>query len=388
LIVGPAATIESIETLLVDLPTIRAHRLAMTTMQSQTLLIVRLRCSDGIEGIGEATSIGGLAYCDQSPEGIKLAIDAYLAPLLKGSDACNVNSAMARASKHVQGQSFAKSAIETALLDAHGKRLGLPVHALLGGAVRERLPVLWTLASGDSARDIEEAQGLIEQRRHRMFKLKVGYGDPMAQVAHVTRIKQALGEGVAITVDVNQAWDEVTATRAIARLEAAGVDLIEQPISLRDRAGLARLAARFDVPIMADEGLCDATDAYEHAKAAAADVFALKISKAGGLHATLRVAAVADAAGIGLYGGTMLEGTVGSIASAHAFVACPTMSWGSELFGPLLLKDDVVVERPTYRDFELELPAGPGLGVALDTDKLDHYRRDRIRATVAMTREG
>ena len=68
-------TIQSIEAILVDLPTIRAHKLAMTTLTRQTLVIVRLACSDGLTGLGEATTIGGLAYGDQSPESIKSAID-------------------------------------------------------------------------------------------------------------------------------------------------------------------------------------------------------------------------------------------------------------------------------------------------------------------------
>jgi muconate cycloisomerase len=380
---GHTARIESIDAILVDLPTIRAHKLAMTTMMRQTLCIVRLRCSDGIEGLGEATSIGGLAYGPQGPEGIKLTIDAYLAPLLAGADATNVNAAMAMAGRAVQGHSFAKSAIETALLDAQGKRLGLPVHALLGGAVREELPVLWTLASGDSARDIAEAQQLIAERRHRVFKLKIGSGDPDRNVLHVGAIKQALGPDIRITVDVNQAWDESTATRCIARLQDLGVDLVEQPIPRTNRMGLARLAARFDVPIMADEAIDGPEDAFDLAREGAADVFALKISKAGGLFATLRTAAVGDAAGISLYGGTMLEGSIGSIASAHAFAACPQLRWGTELFGPLLLQDDVVQARPVYRDFCLQLPHAPGLGVDLDTDKLDFYRRDRTSVAVA-----
>src|SRR5205814_2952241 len=135
----------------------RAHKLAMTTMSRQTLVIVRLVCSDGLTGLGEATTIGGLAYGEQSPEGIKLTIDTYIAPLLRGVAATNVNAAMQRVAASVQGNSFAKSAVETALLDAQGQRLGLPVHALLGGAFRDSLPVLWTLASGDAARDVDEA---------------------------------------------------------------------------------------------------------------------------------------------------------------------------------------------------------------------------------------
>ena len=111
-------TITRLETLIVDLPTIRPHKLAMHTMQNQTLVILRLHCSDGIEGIGEATTIGGLSYGNESPESIKTNIDSYFAPLLIGQDASNLNAAMLRVEKVVRGNTFAKSALETALLDA------------------------------------------------------------------------------------------------------------------------------------------------------------------------------------------------------------------------------------------------------------------------------
>jgi len=378
-------TVHSIDAVLVDLPTIRAHKLAMTTMMRQTLVIVRLTCSDGITGIGEATTIGGLAYGDQSPESIKSAIDVYIAPLLAGQDATRVNVAMKRLGESVQGNSFAKSAVEVALLDAQGQRLGLPVHALLGGALRNALPVLWTLASGDASRDVDEALALIEARRHKVFKLKIGSHPLADDIAHVRAIRRGLGDDVMLTVDVNQAWDEPTAVRGIAALEAAGVGLIEQPVARRNRRALGRLAARFDVAIMADEAVHDAIDAFDLGRDSSADVYALKISQAGGLWPTLRAAAVADAAGVGIYGGTLLEGSVGSIAAAHVFAACPTLAWGTELFGPLLLKDDVVVDRPSYRDFELQLPQTPGLGVQLDADKLAFYRRDRVSQSVAVT---
>ncbi|MBY4947248.1 muconate/chloromuconate family cycloisomerase [Cupriavidus respiraculi] len=374
---GTTPTIVSVEAILVDLPTIRAHQLAMATMQRQTLVIVRLRCSDGIEGLGEATTIGGLSYGDESPEGIKLTIDTYLAPALANEDATNVHAAMARLGKVARGNRFAKSALETALLDAQAKRLGVPLSTLLGGAVRPALPALWTLASGDTTRDIEEAERLLGERRHDTFKLKIGRRALREDVAHVAAIKRALGDRARVTVDVNQAWNEAEAATGIAMLEAAGVDLIEQPTPREQRTALARLAARFVVPIMADEAVCGPEDAMELARLGAADVFALKIAKAGGIFGMLRTAAVGDAAGIALYGGTMLEGSIGTIAAAHGFCTLPQLAWGTELFGPLLLKDDIVVERPTYRDFMLHLPQGPGLGLALDEDKLAHYRRDR-----------
>ena len=65
----------SIDTLIVDVPTIRPHVLAMATMHSQSVVLVRIQADDGIQGIGEGTTIGGLSYGDESPEGIKLAID-------------------------------------------------------------------------------------------------------------------------------------------------------------------------------------------------------------------------------------------------------------------------------------------------------------------------
>jgi len=374
-------TVHSVEAILVDLPTIRPHQLAMATMQQQTLVIVRLRCSDGVEGIGEATTIGGLSYGDESPEGIKLTIDTYLAPALAGLDATNVHAAMARLNKIARGNRFAKCALETALLDAQAKRLGVPLSTLLGGAVRPTLPVLWTLASGDTQRDIDEAETLLAGRRHNTFKLKIGRRSVRDDVAHVSAIKRALGERARVTVDVNQAWNEADAATGIAMLEAAGIDLIEQPTPREQRGALARLAARFVVPIMADEALTGPEDAVELVRGACADVFALKIAKSGGIHGMLRTAAVGDAAGIALYGGTMLEGSIGTLAAAHGFCTLPQLAWGTELFGPLLVKDDIVTERPVYRDFDLHLPAGPGLGLVIDEDKLAFYRRDSVRVT-------
>ncbi len=367
--------IESIETLLVDLPTIRPHKLSMTTMACQTLVIVRMRHSDGIEGLGEGTTIGGLSYGPESPESIKRNIDAYLAPLLVGQPATNINALRVRLARHARGNAIAKSALETALLDAQGKRLGLSVAELLGGARHTHLPVLWTLASGDTQRDIDEAFQRLGDRRHCDFKLKIGANAVEADVRHVAAIKQALGERASVRVDVNQAWDEATAVRGIAALQDAGIELIEQPIPAREHAGLIRLARRFVVPMLADEAVQDARDGFSLAAAGFSGGYALKIAKAGGPLGVLELAHVAGAAGIGLYGGTLLEGTLGTAASLHAWATLDEMTWGSEMFGPLLLTDDIVAEPLHYHEFGVDLPRGPGLGVVLDEDKLAHYSR-------------
>jgi muconate cycloisomerase len=371
------ARIEDVETVIVDLPTIRPHRLSMTTMKGQTLMIVRIRMSDGIVGIGEGTTIGGLAYGPESPEGMKLAIDTYITPILLQSDPNRVGPTMGAINKAVQGNNFAKCAIEMALVDALGKRNRLTASELLGGRFHDRLPVAWTLASGDTGADIAEAEEMLARRRHNIFKLKIGRGDPRQDIAHVATIKRAVGDRASVRVDVNQAWSEAVASRCLPLLRDAGVDLIEQPVALRNIGGLARLARETNVAIMADEALSGPETAFQLAQSAAADVFALKIAQSGGLFATARVAAIAEAAGIGLYGGTMLEGGVSTAASAQLFSTFPRLDWGTELFGPLLLAEEILEEPLEYGEFSLKVPTGPGLGISIDEDHLNRFRRDR-----------
>lgn len=376
--------VERVETLLIDLPTIRPHKLSMATMNGQTLMLVKVHCSDGIVGIGEGATIGGLAYGGESPESMKLAIDTYFATVMVGQDATRVQALMARLGKMVRENRFAKSAVETALLDAQGRRLGLPVSELLGGRRRDRLSVAWTLASGDTAKDIVEAEQMLSIRRHNIFKLKIGARPIREDVAHVAAIKHALGDRGAVRVDVNMAWSETEAVYGMAALAAAGCELVEQPVA--SAAALARLMRRFPVALMADESLHGPESAFEIARVHGADVFAVKVEQSGGLFNALRVAAIADAAGIELYGGTMLEGAFGTIASAHAFSTFANLQWGTELFGPLLLTEEILATPLDYSDFELTVPDGPGLGITLDEDRIRFFQRDGLRRTVSIAK--
>lgn len=371
-----SAIIERVETCLVDLPTIRPHKLSVATMHGQTLMLVKVFCSDGVVGMGEGTTIAGLAYGPESPESMKLAIDAYLAPAMIGKDATRIQALMAHLGKLVKVNHFSKSALETALLDAQGKRLGVPVSELLGGRRRDRLAVAWTLASGDTAKDIAEAERMLEARRHKVFKLKIGAKPLKDDIAHVAEIKKQLGERGAVRVDVNMAWSETQAAWAIPALADAGCELVEQPVA--SAAALARLMRRFPVALMADEILQGPESAFDIAKQQGADVFAIKIEQSGGLFAAQRVAAIADAAGIELYGGTMLEGAFSTVASAHLFASFANLQWGTELFGPLLITEEILATPLEYRDFELTVPNGPGLGIELDEAKVKRFVRDGL----------
>jgi muconate cycloisomerase len=244
--------------------------------------------------------------------------------------------------------------------------------------------VLWTLASGETDKDIAEAERMIAERRHDAFKLKIGKRPVAEDVAHVGAIKKALGDRASVRVDVNMAWDETTARIGIDMLADVGCDLVEQPIIRHNRAGMARLAARARIPIMADEALVGPPSAYDYASHAAANVFAVKIEQAGGLVAARQVQAIADASGIALYGGTMLEAGIGTVASAHVFATFPSLAFGTELFGPLLLTEEILEEPLDYSDFALTVPSGPGLGIALDEDRVAFHRRDAASRTTSL----
>jgi muconate cycloisomerase len=269
----------------------------------------------------------------------------------------------------------AKAAIETALFDAVGKTLGVPASLLLGGAVRDRVPVLWTLASGDPGQEIEEAERKLAARLHDTFKVKIGAQPVDADLARLRRLAAALGGRATLIVDANQAWDEPVATRALPALAELGIRLVEQPLPAWNLAGMARLRARSPVPLMADECVFSAHDMLAVAAAGAADVVSLKLVKHGGLLGVRKVAAVAEAAGIGLYGGCLLESSIGAAAHLQVFAGFRELGWGCEHFGPQILTDDLVTEPLRFADCQVELPQGPGIGVTLDRDKLRRYAR-------------
>eukprot|EP01137_Pigoraptor_chileana_P026143 Opistho-2@96663 len=150
--------IARIETLILDIPTIRPHKLSFGAISRQSPVIVQLWLDDGACGFGEAATIGGPSWNEESPESIKHAIDAYLAPVLLGQDGRCFGAALARMDTACKGNAFAKSAVEMALIDAVARSLQLPAWQLLGGKRHQSLPLAWTLASGDVNRDLEEAQ--------------------------------------------------------------------------------------------------------------------------------------------------------------------------------------------------------------------------------------
>jgi muconate cycloisomerase len=367
--------VETVRTTLVDLPLRRPHQFRDSTMEAQAVLLVRVTTGDGVVGVGEGVVPGGPWWGGESVETMQVVVDRYLAPLAVGADLGRLPALRDRMDRLVAANPFAKCALETAMWDAWARTLGLPLHALLGGRCRDALPVTWAIGAADPDVVVDEALAKVESGGHTSIKLKMGALEPAADVARVEKIASSLAQVTSVRVDLNGAWDELTATRLLPRLEQAGIDLVEQPTPAWDVDALARLCALLRIPVMADESLRSDHDALTLAARRAADVFSLKIGKSGGYLATQRIAAVAQAAGIACHGGTGIESSLGTLAGAHLLATLPAVTWGSELFGPLLMTDGLLAEPLDYRDGALHLPDGPGLGIDLDEDRVARYAR-------------
>lgn len=370
-------TIDGVETTLIDLPLRRVQRFAAVGANSTAVVLVRIRTTDGIEGIGEACTPSGPWWGGESVESIKLMIDTYIAPLLQNQDPFDTRGLMKRIDRKLFGNAFAKAAVEMALLDIQGKAANLAVCDLLGGRQRRSLPCSWPLASGDPGAEIEEAESRIEARQFNIFKLKMGFLDPEEDVARACAVAAALEGRASVRVDPNESWDETICKWAIPRMEEAGVCMIEQPIARDDLAGSARITGRSRAAVMLDESLCTEKDMLRIARLRAADMVSIKVMKSGGLLPSRRIADIAEAGGISLYMGTFLECSVGTAANMQLAATFGDLPFGGELSGPGLLAQDIAVRAARYEDFELRLEDGPGLAVEVDEDKVQAFRRDR-----------
>lgn len=366
--------ITAVQTILADVPTRRPHAMSFGTVMLQNFVIVRLRTDAGLEGLGEAAITGGPTWNEESAETVKAVIDRYLAPVLMGQDPFQAEYLHREMDRAAKGNHFAKAAVEFACFDLMGRALRVPVSTLLGGAVRDRIPYSWSLATGDVAQEIAEAKALADQGNV-LFKVKVGVRPAAEDVGRLQRIAAALPSPVKVRVDANQGWDEPTTLRTLPLLETIGLDLLEQPVPRWNLDAMARITAASRLPIMADESVCTIQDCLEAARRHIAHVWSLKMTKAGGLLRAKQAAAIAEAAGIPCYVGSMIETRIGTAASAHFCAATPVVTQGCELFGPLLLADDLTREGIRYEAGHVLVPDGPGLGVSLDEAKLERYGR-------------
>ena len=182
-------------------------------------------------------------------------------------------------------------------------------------------------------------------------------------------MRETVGEGVSLSVDANQGWSAATAIAVLNDIACYDVEHCEQPVPKWDHVALKAVRDASPIPIVADEACFDHHDAYALARTRAADMFNIKLSKSGGIHTALKIAAVAESAGMKCMVGCMLEAKIGITASAHLAAARPVINY-ADLDGILLHSEDPFTGGVTVEGDELVLSEAPGLGVDVDPEYL------------------
>jgi len=361
---------------LADIPVKRPHKMSFTTLEAVNFAFVRLETSDGLVGWGEAACLGGPTWSEESSESVAVTIERYIAPWLVGRDATRIEAVSREMARRVQGNPFARAAVEMALWDLNGRALGVPVHRLLGGRVRDNVPLSWSLAVESSDGEVAEAREKVAHG-HRIFKIKTAAHPVAHDVERVRRLREAVGPEISLRVDANQGWDRATALQAIRALEPYRLDFVEQPVPRWDGEGMAEIARAVTVPVMADESCCSIHDALAIARRGGVSILALKLTKSAGILGTMAIARIAEAAGMSCYVGCMIETSLGTAAYLQVALAAAPVTWGCELFGPLLLEGDVVSRPVRYANGAILALDGPGLGVEIDEARLKEWSRPR-----------
>ena len=175
----------------------------------------------------------------------------------------------ARMDRSIKGYPYAKAAVEFAAYDLAGRQWGLPVHRLLGGAVRRRIPITHSIGL-IGAEEAEREVAQVAEEGIRTIKIKVGV-DPDRDVDMVRRIRETVGPGIALCVDANQGYRTPgEAIRTYRRMERFDLIYFEQPVE--GIARLAEVARAIDAPVMADESAWNAARRHrDHRKARGAN---------------------------------------------------------------------------------------------------------------------
>ncbi len=317
----------------------------MSSSEYRDTLFVRLT-RDGITGVGEGAPI--VRYQESALEGQK-ALEGLRAQLERADPWARVRL-LDELGRLLSGQYAARAAVDIALHDWVGQKLGQPVYRLFG-LDRADAPVT-TFSIGIDTPEATRAK-VREAEAFPVLKIKVGLDTDEPTIEAVRSVTKK-----PLRVDANEGWkDKEEALRKIKWLETQGVELIEQPLPAALLDEQRWLRARVSMPIFADESCLRPTDVPKIADAY--DGINVKVDKAGGLLATQRMIDAARAHGLKVMLGCMVSSSVAITAAAHL---SPLVDF-ADLDGNLLVGNDPFVG-VKVQEGRLVLPEGPGLGLA------------------------
>lgn len=380
-------TIKGVETVHIALPTRRVHKWTGLTEPIGGYVLVRMTGDDGAVGWGESPALkdwGGDwgRYFGETSGTTTLVVEKYLTPSVLGVEAANIAELHRRMDAAIRGYPYAKAAVEMAAYDVAGRSLGVPVWTLLGGRVRDRVPVTHSIGLLPIKEAVPECVQVVKEGV-RTIKIKVGV-EPARDVEIVRRVREAVGPDVDLCVDANQGYASPReAIRTIQAMEPYRLTYAEQPVEGISR--MAEVARAIATPVMADESAWTAHDVLEIVERGAADIVSIYTTKPGGLFRALEVAAVARAAGLRCNVNGSVETGVGNLANVHLAAAAPAVTLScvvpvstpaeaqrGQLAG-IYYTDDLIERAFDFNDGAIAVPDGPGFGIDVDLAKVRRY---------------
>ena len=365
-------TVIGMRVYLVEIPVRAVHSHGSGDVETIRSVILELNTDAGINGWGEASPWAVFTGTVEANIG---ALQVHLRPLVLGADPFRVESLLAQADKALVHCSEAKAALEMALLDIVGKAVGRPVCDLLGGRCRDAIPLSFSIANPNFDEDLETVQALLADGV-KLFKLKTGSASHAFDLQRLETLREK--HEIDLRVDYNQGMQPFEAISRLRDIETFRPTFIEQPVPRQNLETMAEIARILDTPLLADESVFSPRDALLGAQQRIADLFSLKVMKSGGIRRALEVAAIARAAGIGVYGGCMFETGIAHAAGAHLMAVIPDLTLGCEFYmATYYLREDLLAEPFPVRNGQVIVPTGPGLGIEVDREKLKKYTQER-----------
>ncbi len=369
----------------VTVPMEATLRWSMGVETGTTRGIIQVHTDEGIVGIGE--TYGGNA--------VEHAL-AIAKPLVIGLDPLHIGVLMHRLnvfciSYESQVPPVVRAGIEMACLDAAGKALGKPVHALLGGAIRERIElcayVFYRYASDDGAigpvdtpaEIVAHTQRLIDRHGFSTIKLKGGVHHPNEEIKALVALRERFPDAP-LRWDPNAAWSVETSIRALKRLAAAGVELeyMEDPTANLEGMSQVRQAIH-DVPLATNMCLVAWEQLAPGIRMRAVDVVLSDVHYWGGLRQNLKMMAVCEAfqVGVGMHSDRELGISTAAMLHLASLPQNLTYAIDSHYHDQV---DDILVKPLRYIDGHMAVPTGPGLGVEVDWDKVGRYHEAYLKS--------
>jgi L-alanine-DL-glutamate epimerase-like enolase superfamily enzyme len=346
------------------------HNLA--THEGSDNLVLRVTTADAIMGYGEGVPrafVTGEVLDDSLAFLQEILAPELLAGQFHSPQALVIALEALFQQTQAQRHPAAFCALEMALLDAAGRTWGMPVSDLIGPKLRQSL-VYSAVIPMMSPEQMSQIFRLIKMNHMRFVKLKVGLGNDLETLRMA---REQLGFEVDIRVDANSAWTPSEAIQCLKEMEAYRISAVEQPVAKADFTGLKQVREAVQIPVIADESLCNEQDARRLIDLEACQIFNIRLSKCGGPGAATRIRRMAEEAGILCQVGCHVgETSILSAAGRHFALTVPQLSYVEGSFSPYLLVRDVVAQPVVFHGEGRadELP-GSGLGIEVLEDALN-----------------